>query len=928
MKTLLLTITLIFIGLGAFAQPEGINYQGVARDNAGLPIINQSISLRLSILNGSFTGSALYVETQNVLTSSSGLFNLNIGMGTVISGVFSNVPWGAGEMWLKVEMDLGGGSNYVLIGTTQFMSVPYSLYSKNSGNGMPAGVNNGDMLYWNGNTWVKVPPGSNGYGLALCNGVPTWGGCPITLSTNAVSSVSYTSFNSGGNIINNNGVNVIVSGVCYSTVSNPTINNSKTTDGNGSGSYISSINGLIPNTTYYVRAYATHNFGTAYGNQLSFTTQPLTLPVLTTTLPGNISNTTAQCGGAITSDGGATITAKGVCWSSSPSPTTSNSITNDGNGSGAFTSSITALTSNTTYYVRAYATNSQGTSYGNQISFTTIALALATITTNPIIGISYTGATSGGNVTNDGGTTVTTRGICWRTSPSPTIANSVSSAGSGTGSFTASVNGLTPNTTYYLRSYATNLGGTTYGNEFSFTTLALSLPSVTTSVINNISTNTASGGGNVSTDGGNAVTARGICWSSFPNPTTASNKTIDGTGSGVFNSILGGLILNTTYYVRSYATNNMGTAYGSELNFTTLASQPPQQTVPILGTVLVTINSSSNATSGGYISFDGNSSITSRGVCWSTSPNPTTLNNITNDGTGVGSYSSTISFSFGCNVTYYLRAFAVNSIGTGYGNQVTLLYSGNVPSGITTNTISNISSNTATTGGSVISDGGCNSITTRGVCWSYLNLSPTISDSKTIDGSGTGTFVSSVTSLLSNKTYYLRAYATNSNGTVYGNQQTFTTTGPPSLYLGLSYQGGIIFYMDGTGQHGLIATTSDQGGAEWGCTGTSIPGTNTAIGSGAQNTAAIIAGCGQTGIAARICDNLVLNGYSDWFLPSKDEMNLMYQNRGLIGSFPTNYYWTSSEYASNYAWLQDFTNGTQYSNYKSNYPSVRAVRAF
>ena len=149
------------------------------------------------------------------------------------------------------------------------------------------------------------------------------------------------------------------------------------------------------------------------------------------------------------------------------------------------------------------------------------------------------------------------------------------------------------------------------------------------------------------------------------------------------------------------------------------------------------------------------------------------------------------------------------------------------------------------------------------------------------------------------------------------------------FYIGASYGGGIIFYIDGTGQHGLISATSDQStGAQWGCYGTSIPGTSTAIGTGQANTTAIVAGCPTIGIAAQICDALVLNGYSDWFLPSKDELNQMYLQKTVIGGFANYYYWSSSESNNNYAWYQHFSYGGQ-SDWNKYYAyDVRAVRAF
>jgi hypothetical protein len=148
--------------------------------------------------------------------------------------------------------------------------------------------------------------------------------------------------------------------------------------------------------------------------------------------------------------------------------------------------------------------------------------------------------------------------------------------------------------------------------------------------------------------------------------------------------------------------------------------------------------------------------------------------------------------------------------------------------------------------------------------------------------------------------------------------------------IGMTAFGGIVFYLDGNGG-GLVCAESDQStGAQWGCDGTSIGGTGTGIGTGAANTTAIIAGCSETGIAARICNDLVLNGYSDWFLPSKDELNLMYQNLKLagIGGFADYYYWSSSEGSSNDAWVQDFANGNQLISDKDVSIRVRAVRAF
>ncbi len=211
---------------------------------------------------------------------------------------------------------------------------------------------------------------------------------------------------------------------------------------------------------------------TVYGEQRSFTTlQNIELPTVTTTNVSNITQTTATSGGNVTSDGNAAVTARGVCWSTSQNPTISNSHTTDGNGTGSFISSITGLTANTTYYVRAYATNEKGTSYGEQRSFKTLDITMPKVTTNDVTDITINSAKCGGNVTSDGGANVTARGVCWSTSQNPTINDNKTSDGSGTGSFTSNLINLNANTTYYVRAYATNEKGTSYGEEKSFTTI-------------------------------------------------------------------------------------------------------------------------------------------------------------------------------------------------------------------------------------------------------------------------------------------------------------------------------------------------------------------------------------------------------------------------------------------------------------------------
>ena len=295
------------------------------------------------------------------------------------------------------------------------------------------------------------------------------------------------------------------------------------------------------------------------------------LPVIQTIDISNVTSNAAHTGGLITSDGGAGVTGRGVCWGSAPEPTIDLSTkTSDGTGTGTYKSVLIDLSPGTNYYVRAYSTNKAGTVYGNELSFKTLAV-LAQINTLSTTTITSTTAVVSGNIISDGGSHVTVRGVCWSQNANPTIALSTKTAeGSGRGEFTSSITGLTPGTKYYVRAYATNDLGTVYGDNVEFTTLpAMAL--LTTASITEVTSSTATGGGNISMDGGAPVTMRGVCWSTATGPTIDNNRTTDGAGSGSFASALSDLLPSTQYYVRAYATNSAGTAYGNEITFTTSA---------------------------------------------------------------------------------------------------------------------------------------------------------------------------------------------------------------------------------------------------------------------------------------------------------------------------------------------------------------------
>ncbi len=531
-----------------------------------------------------------------------------------------------------------------------------------------SGLNPGTKYYY-----AAYLTNANGVELGEIKSFETLAPAIPVVTTVDISSISQTSAVSGGNVTDNGGATVTQRGVCWSISENPTYEDSRSTDGNGTGSYISSISGLTCNTQYYVRAYATNEVGRAYGNQVTFITSPCVSdpPTVTTSSISSITDMSAQGGGNVTNDGGAAVTEKGVCWSISPDPTVSDSKTIDGNGTGGFTSAITGLACETTYYVKAYARNSSGTSYGDQVTFTTsdCQTGLPVVATYSINSIQENSAQGGGTVSDEGGSGVTAKGICWSTSENPTTNENSTIDGAGPGGFTSALSNLSCGTTYYVRAYATNGTGTAYGIQESFTTsdCPATEATVQTIAVSDITETGAQSGGTITDDGGATITAKGVVWSTSSNPTTEDDHTTDGSGTESFTSILSGLSCGTTYYVRAYATNAAGTAYGNELTFST-SSCP---TIATVTTTTISDVTETTAISGGNVTDDGGAVVTAKGIVYGPTSGPlVNVDNQTTNGSGTGSFTSYLDY-LDCATTYYVRAYATNAAGTAYGNEIT-----------------------------------------------------------------------------------------------------------------------------------------------------------------------------------------------------------------------------------------------------------------
>ncbi|MHC1776856.1 MAG: FISUMP domain-containing protein [Lentimicrobium sp.] len=698
---------------------------------------------------------------------------------------------------------------------------------------------------------------------------------------------------------------------------------------------------------------------------------------ITTSPVSNISQTTASCGGNVISQGSSPVTARGVCWSMSPNPSIVDNHTSDGSGTGSFSSLISGLSAGNTYHVRAYATNNETTSYGDDISFVTPLFSPGG-GVNDFDGNSYTSVILGSqewmaenlivthyrngeiipNITGNSWNSLTSGAYCWYNNDEATYKNTygalynwytvvdsrnlcpngwkipdiedwteLSTFLGGTdvagGKMKSTRTAPDPHPRYDLpNAGATNISGFTgfpggyrlnngifeeigrsgywwnstvdnsnniwmrtldyngddlymdiAARQFGFSVRclrSLSMSTLTTNPVSEITGTTAMSGGNITSDGGSPVTQRGVCWSTSPDPTVADSHTTDGNGSGSFVSNLTGLTPNIPYYVRAYATNSVGTSYGENVSFTSALFVPGFGAVDLDGNNYASIilgtqewmvenlkttkysnndpitNVTSNSewiglTTGAWCLYNNDiqydnpygklynwyAVTDSRQLCPTGWHIPTDaewtvltdylggLNNADEkmkeagfahwnpagfpsdnssgftalpggrrsyaDGTftlltDLGYWWSSDEFDA---ITVWCRSLAYNYVGVSRnhfykknGNSVRCLRQISLPV-LGTSQVTGITGTTAMSGGNITSDGG-SPVTQRGVCWS-TSQDPTVADSHTTDGNGSGSFVSNLTGLTPNIPYYVRAYATNSVGTSYGENVSFTS---------------------------------------------------------------------------------------------------------------------------------------------------------
>jgi hypothetical protein len=528
-------------------------------------------------------------------------------------------------------------------------------------------------------------------------------------------------------------------------------------------------------------------------------------------------------------------------------------------------------------------------------------------------------------------------------------------ASPGNGDFAALVTGLTAETLYSFVAYAKNSETTTLGLTKTFLTREYTLPEVSTDKIKNVYITSCQVAGIVGYDGGKLVTERGFCYSIKPNPTIQDNRVTAGKGEGPFDNFLNGLNENTTYYVKAYAINSLGVSYGEELSFTTFNYSPP-----IVGSIHVRDITNTTANFQGEVFDTGGGDITERGFLLCSSAEDLTGCQKFNISGGIGAYRLVIT-NLKTSVTYYMRAFATNKKGTAYGAAIAFTTGEYTNASVKTVSVTSVTTNSAVLTGNVINEGNT-PVTEKGFCVSIIP-NPTINNLKFPVAIGKGPYTYFLGTLSENKTYYIVAYAINNKGVSYGDQIKFTTLSstpviPPdpanpnpsvpvitNLKIGEFHQGGIITYFFKEGdpgyvrgeQHGFVVSPEDISTSTfWGCPGLSITRARAEyIGAGKANSAEIVRMCGTLNSAARLCANYTYGGYSDWFLPSKDELNQIYLQADKIGGIDkTDLYWSSTEYQGktitdqNIAWLQLFIDGSYREARKNELYRVRAIHYF
>ena len=971
-KLLTLLFGLVVLIGSAQNVPYGISYQAIALDQngqpipgidiVGRPIDDAEIGVRFTILEGSASGPEIYQEEHEVLTDLYGMFQLVVGQGLQVSAnAFSEIDW-EGEKFLKVEISVDNNGSFELSAVQQLMSVPYSFLAQDV-------INNDD---------ADADPSNEIQTLSIVGDSVklTDGGAirlPIDPDTDPVNEIQFIS-RSGDTVFLSNGGSFVLpvdpdldstNEIQFLSRAGDTV---YLTDG---GSFVLPVDPDLDSTNeiQFLSRIGDTVYLTDGGsfvlpvdpdldstNEIQFLSRigdtvyltdggSFVLPVDPDLDSTNELQTISYSNDTLVLDRG------GIALLPFSSKAESiDDLTDARNSNGSVGLGISALQNDTTGNNTAVGNYTQSQTQSGSMNVSMGVYSLNTNTSgggNTALGFATLGNNTIGNsntavglfalagwsgaTTGYANTGVGSRPLAHLTTGSTNVAvgsdalfnlktgsNNIA-LGDGVG------NGvISGNNNIFIGSFS-NASDSAIENAVAIGFGAQVHESATIQLGNEYMTKVSTyadfyGKGGAFTDSSassDAIVTMNSNTKGFlpPRMTEAERDLIANPSAG--------LIIYCTDCGTGEIQSFNGVNWSSSLFSTTVAE-------PSVRTNAATLANNYQVIISGTVLTDGGTNLTRKGFVRSTDPTFSTGDTIFIAG-GIGLYlSDTITPSF--NTTYYYKAFAENQVGRSFG-YVSSYYlpdtsSATSSSVVTLDSISNVSTQSATLYGAVVSANG--TIVQRGFVLDTLPQ-PTIDDVVVSGGTQLGNFNEVKNGLTPNgKTYYVRSYLITSVDTTYSNQLSFTTAASSSyLSVGQTFQGGIIFYLADDGQSGLIVTASNIGTAQYGCSGTEIGVTSKGLWSGKQNTDAIMASCNVSNNAASLCANLVLQGYDDWYLPSWDEVIAMRQNlyaNGIGGFQMHGSIWTSSEVSSDLALAYDWSCLSYLS--KSYTLGVRAVRAF
>jgi hypothetical protein len=923
-KRTLFLILLSIILINAHAQ-TGLNFQGVARTTNNVILASQAITIKLSILQGSATGTADYTETRRVTTNAQGLFTAVIGDTGAIStlGNFTTINWKNSPKFLKIEMDAAAGTNFITMGTTQFQYVAYAQFAKSVDAENIVGI----VPVTLGGTGVNSLTGLK-TALTLNNvnntsdlskPISTLTQTALDLKLNAADTIKYTKQTYSDSALLTKLKLVDTASMLSNRIGKDTLNLSARINLKANMSDLTTGLALklnaIDTSKYTKQTYA----DSALLTKLSITENAASATTATT---AGIASTATKL-----------ATARNI-----------NGVAFDGSGDITVivdAGTLTGTSLNST--ISSSSLTSVGTITSGIWSGTTIAINKGGT------GLTETG-TSGQLLTSTGAGTLT-----WTTplSTSNFVPYSGATGIVNLGSYDLTVNSLTVgkgsgnqthNTANGVQSLLRNTTGqanTAIGYNTLFRNTTGSVNTATGAFALYVNTtgqaNTAAGVSALSSNTVGSYNTAGGYFSLYSNTAGLSNTAVGQRSlynnlTGSSNTAIGDGALN----LNAYGNHNTAIGYGANVNVNNLenataigdgAIVSTSNTMQLGNTNVTNVNTSGTITAGGvtYPNIDGTSGqiLTSTGAGTLTWTTPTTT------------------------ATKLTTARKINNVDFDGSGDITVTADAGTLTGTTIKS--------TVTGSSLTSVGTLTSATVNG---------------KVIVGASTSASTSAVLEVNSTNQGFLppRVYAAQRdaivspvagltiwcincgqygelnvyNGVAWVNMFGSSTSSVPSISIGQNYYGGKIAYILQSGDpgydpntpHGLVAATADQStGIQWYNNNvyTRTGATGTEIGTGLSNTNTTITsqGATATSYAAGLARAYAGGGYTDWYLPSSGELNKLYLNRIAIGGFADSYYWSSSESDYGlYAWFQNFFNGNQFYNNKNGTYYVRAIRAF